>query len=347
MTPPLVSVIVPCRNEAPYIGPCLESIVASAYPRDRLEVLVADGRSDDGTREIAESYAVRYPWIRVLDNSRRITPSALNLSIGAARGDVIVRMDAHVVYPPEYLPRLVAALQESGADNVGGCLVTLPAEETAVARAIAVGLAHPLGVGNSYFRIGTAKPRWVDTVPFGCYRRDVFERVGLFDEDLVRNQDDEFNFRLIRRGGRILLLPDVRAYYYARRSLRQVARMFYQYGYFKPLVGRKVGRLMTWRQLAPSGLVLATAGAALAGPWWQPAAWAGGSALAVYALLVIVGAVTSARRAGLKTALALLAVLPVLHVSYGIGFLRGVADHLRPAQRPRLDPASVPLSRKP
>jgi hypothetical protein len=254
-------------------------------------------------------------------------------------------MDAHAVYPPDYLPRLVAALEETGADNVGGRLVTLPSEQTALARAIALVLAHPLGVGNSYFRIGTAQRRWVDTVPFGCYRREVFPRVGLFDEELVRNQDDEFNLRLIRRGGRILLLPDVVSYYYARGSRRHLARMYYQYGWFKPLVARKVGRVMTLRQLIPAGFVTALgAGAALA-PVWRPAAAGLAVLVTVYGLLVAGASVHAGRRHGARCAAALAGVFPILHLSYGAGFLRGLFHMLVRGRARWREAAAVPLSR--
>jgi glycosyltransferase involved in cell wall biosynthesis len=239
---PAVSIIVPCRNEEAYIARCLDSILASDYPKDRLEVVVSEGRSSDRTREILLAYAAKNPEIILLDNPTGATPAGLNLAIRRASGDIIVRMDAHVLYPSDYVSRLVRGLEESGADNVGGVLETVPAENTPGARAIAIGLAHPFGVGNAHFRTGARVRREVDTVPFGCYRREVFDRIGLFDEELIRNQDDEFNFRLIRRGGRVLLLPDVLCRYFARRSLRHLAGMYYQYGYFKPLVARKVGR---------------------------------------------------------------------------------------------------------
>ena len=148
---------------------------------------------------------------------------------------------------------------------MGGVCRTLPAADTAVAKAIAVGMSHPLGVGNSHFRIGSSEDRWVDTVPFGCYRREVFDRIGLFDEELVRNQDDELNLRLIKHGGRILLSPRIVCKYFARDSLAKLWRMYYQYGYFKPLVVRKVGGVMTLRQLAPPLFVLCLAATALAG----------------------------------------------------------------------------------
>ncbi len=246
---PLVSVIVPCRNEGKWIGKCLQSILNNDYPRDCLEILVVDGMSGDDTRREVEAAAALHSGVRLLDNPRRITPVAMNLGIAAASGSVIVRMDAHVEYPSDYISSLVALLEKSGADNVGGVCQTLPGDGTIMARAVALGMSHPLGVGNSHFRIGASQDRWVDTVPFGCYRREVFQRIGLFDEDLVRNQDDELNLRLIKHGGRILLSPRIVCKYFARESLAKLWRMYYQYGYFKPLVVRKIGGVMTLRQL--------------------------------------------------------------------------------------------------
>lgn len=345
MTPPLVTVILPCRNEERYIGPCLESILATHYPHDRIELLVVDGRSDDRTRDIVAICAERHPGvIQLLDNPRRVVPAALNIGVRAATGEIIARMDAHVVYPPDYLPRLVAALEESGADNVGGCIVTLPADRTPAAQAIALALGHRFGVGNSYFRIGTDTPRWVDTVPFGCFRRDVFERVGLFDEDLVRNQDDEFNHRLIRHGGRIRLLPDVLSFYYARGSHRQIARMYYQYGFFKPLVARKLGAILTARQLAPPAFLLGLVGGGLAAPFAPLAALAWATVLGAYVGALLLCTVPVVRTHGWRCGLALLGAFPVLHLSYGFGFLRGAWSAF--AARPRWqDPAAIPMSR--
>jgi glycosyltransferase involved in cell wall biosynthesis len=331
---PFVSVVIPCRNEAAYIAGCLDSILSGNYPMDRLEILLADGRSDDGTREILSRYVAAHPWIRVLDNPQSSTPAALNVAIRAASGSVVIRMDAHVLYPPDYIPRLVAALEETGADNVGGVLQTVAAEDTPTARAIALALSHPFGVGNSHFRTGTPERREVDTVPFGCYRRETFDRIGLFDEELVRNQDDEFNFRLLARGGRVLLLPEVVCRYFARRSFRQVARMYYQYGYFKPLVARKVGRVMTVRQLVPSILIVTLLGTAGLGVWVPGAAAASAFIAAVYALLVL-GCAGTAAGTDLRCGLALAAVFPVLHFSYGFGFIRGIYDHLLARSLPK------------
>jgi hypothetical protein len=219
--------------------------------------------------------------------------------------------------------RLVEWLETSGADNVGGVCLTRPGGDSVMARAIALALGHPFGVGNSYFRIGVSAPRWVDTVPFGCYRRQVFERIGLFDESLIRNQDDEFNARLIRDGGRVLLVPNVVCVYYARDSLGKLWRMYHQYGYFKPFVARKLGRIGTARQAVPALFVLAVAGAMLGSPWSSMARWGLGALLLTYGGVVAACGVASGLRYGIRCAAALAVAFPVLHLSYGLGFLTG------------------------
>jgi len=342
---PLVTVIVPCRNEGRWIGPCLASILANDYPLDRLELLVVDGLSSDETRAVVESYAASHGCIRLLDNHRQITPVALNIGIAAARGDVIMRMDAHVDYPADYIRLLVELLAEKGADNVGGVCQTLPGGETALARAIAIGMSHPVGVGNSYFRIGSAEERWVDTVPFGCYRKEVFARIGLFDEELVRNQDDEFNLRLIRNGGRILLAPQVVCRYYTRDSLRKLWRMYYQYGYFKPLVVRKVKGVMTLRQLGPPLFVLCLIAGALLAPWSRLAAAALPLFVALYASVVAGCALAAVRKHGWQAALGLCLVFPAIHLSYGIGYLQGLVKFLVFRRCARVNAAQTPISR--
>ena len=321
---PLVSIIVPCRNEARYVAGCLDSIIAGDYPLDHLEVLVADGMSDDGTREIVERYVRRHPFIRLIDSHRQTTPAGLNLGIATARGTVIVRMDAHAVFPPTYVSDLVAALESTGADGVGGVCRTLAGSETPIGRAIAAGLAHPFGVGNAYFRIGTSAPRWVDTVPFGCYRRDVFDRVGLFDEDLTRNQDDEFNLRLVKHGGRLLLVPHVVSRYFARASLRRLCQMSFQYGFFKPLVVRKLGRVMTVRQLIPALFCASLLISGALSPWVGTARLALAVILGSYLIADVICATGVGLRLGWRVGLAVTGVFPVLHLAYGMGFLRGV-----------------------
>ena len=342
---PSVSVIVPCRNEERYIARCLDSIAATDYPRERLEVLVVDGVSEDRTRAMVADYGARYPFIRLLDNPGRIPPTAVNTGIRAARGEILVRVDAHGVYPPNYIPELVAALEHTAADSVGGVLVTLPANDTAIAQAIAIAMSHPFGVGNSYFRVGVREPRWVDTIAFFCCRRETFDRVGLFDETLARDEDSEFNGRLIQAGGRILLVPHVTAQYYARDSLRQLARMYHQYGNSKPLVARKLGRVTTVRQLVPAGFVTTLAAATLALPWVPGAGALLLSAAVPYLLAVAACAIGAGlRRGGLRTAAALGLAFPIVHVSYGLGFLQGALKSLLGSGRPA-PPIEMPQSR--
>lgn len=340
----LVTVIVPCRNEARFIAGCLDSILAGTYPREALEVLVVDGQSDDGTRPILEDYVSRHPAVRMLDNPKRIQPAALNIGIRAARGEILVRMDAHVLYPANYISDLVAALLETGASNVGGVLVTMPANETSMAKAIAVAMSHPLGVGNSLFRIGVRKPRWVETVAFFCCRRETFERVGLFDERAL-DEDSEFNARLIQSGGRILLVPNVVCDYYTRALLRQIGRMAYQYGYSKPFVIRKLGHVKTLRQLIPPGFVLTLGAMAILSPWVNAAhRLLFGATIALYLLPVLGVSLRVGRKAGWRTAAALVLVFPVLHLSYGFGFLKSAVQLALGAGR-LPQPVELPLSR--
>ncbi len=343
---PFVSIVIPCRNEHGWIDRCLESLLRTTYERDRLEIIVVDGMSDDGTRDVVRRCMADHEQVRLLDNPARITPTALNIGIASARGDIVVRVDAHNIYPDSYVTALVDWLMRSGADNVGGVWNTVPGGPGATAKAIALALAHPAGVGNARFRIGASEPMWVDTVPFGCYRRDVFERIGLFDEDLVRNQDDEFNIRLIRAGGRILLVPEIVSTYHARDSLTKLWRMYYQYGYFKPLVARKVGGVFTWRQLVPPALVASFA-AALLGAMLVPAIAPVALALvAVYAFAVLSISIPIAARHGPRVALSFCAAIFALHFSYGLGFLKGAVDFLIFRRRTvRGAPGAVPISR--
>jgi glycosyltransferase involved in cell wall biosynthesis len=340
-----VSVIMPCRDEEKYIGKALESILASDYPRDRLEVLIVDGMSTDGTRKIVAEYAKEHRFIKLLDNPKSITPAALNIGIAQARGDIIVRVDAHSTYPPDYISSLVAWQEKTGADNVGGLWRILPGADTPMARAIAIGLAHPFGVGNAHYRIGTSAPRWVDTVPFGCYRREVFTRNGLFDEDHVRTEDDEFNLRLRKNGSRSLLVPEIIIDYFARESLSKIWRVYYYYGYFKPLVARKLGLVLGLRHIIPSLLVATLAAALLLGWWFTGLLVLGFLVLLAYLLADVVFARIASQGQGLWVAVCLILVFPTLHFSYGLGFLEGFFDFFILGKKGVKESNKVPLSR--
>jgi glycosyltransferase involved in cell wall biosynthesis len=341
---PFVSVIVPCRNEALHFQSCLDALLANDYPQHQREILIVDGMSDDGTRELAASAAAANPSIQLLNNPKKSAPAALNIGLAHAKGSVVLRMDAHAACPPHYISTLVRYLRSSGADNVGGLCRTCPANEGAIAGAIAAALSHPFGVGNSYFRIGTTVPRWVDTVPFGCYRREVFERIGTFDEELSRNQDDEFNMRLLRAGGKILLVPDVVCDYVGRSSLRKLWAMMYQYGLFKPLVVRKIQGVLTLRQLIPALLVLSlllTGVASLVHPISRIAL---ASILGLYIAADMTSAGTIAMRSKVSHGLASLLAFPCMHLSYGIGYWIGIWRFLVLPRQARVA-APLPLSR--
>jgi glycosyltransferase involved in cell wall biosynthesis len=342
---PLVSVIVPCRNERRYITKCLDSILANDYAADRIEVLVVDGASGDGTRDVLQDYAQRWPQIRWLHNAAGTAPAALNIGIRQARGDIVMRMDAHCQYPDRYISALVGWLERSDADNVGGLWRILPGSDSFVARAIAVALSDPFGAGNAYYRIGTGGPKWVDTVPFGCYRRSVFERIGLFDEELIRDQDDEFNQRLLRFGGRILLVPEVTIDYYARDSIRKVARMHYQYGYFKPLAAWKARRIGTLRQVIPATFLVSLVSTLLLVPWLVTARWALVGILGAYLVALLFSVVRNVPRNGLGVSALLAMVFPAIHFSYAFGSLRGLTYVFVRAVSDSKKVAEIPLSR--
>jgi glycosyltransferase involved in cell wall biosynthesis len=336
---------MPCLNEVRNIRSCLDSIVANDFPKDWLELLIVDGRSDDGTKEVVLEFTNRYSWMRLLDNDRRITPVAMNIGVQSAKGQIVMRMDAHTVYPANYISGLVQWLIKSKADNVGGISIVRPANHTAKAHAIAYALSHPWGVGNSHFRIGAAEPKWVDTVPFGCYWKGMFDRIGLYNEALVRNQDDELNHRLIKHGGRILLVPEITSFYTARESLQKLWTMFYQYGYFKPLAARTVGAVMTARQLIPSFFLICTVVAAFLAPWYETMAVLFKAIIIAYVALGLTVSFRSVLERGLRCGLWLMVVFPLLHISYGIGYLRGILDFLLLRRRETPDPVAIPLSR--
>lgn len=317
-----LSVICPIYNEERYIGACIESIIAQDFPKEDLEVIFADGMSSDRTREIVTEYADRFPWIRLIDNPQRIVPPALNKAIKASHGDIIMRLDAHASYPVNYFSALVEALKATGADNVGGVCITLPANESATAQAIAAVLSSRFGMGNSSFRVGANRRCEVDTVPFGCWHRKLFSQIGYFDEDLIRNQDDEFNGRIRKSGGRIILCPDVEIEYFGRDSIGKLAKMFFQYGLFKPLVNQKLGSPATIRQFFPVALILGLIFGAFISIYWHVFTWFYFLGISIYIIMSIVSSIKSG--GSIKKILIQSICYPIVHLSYGWGYLIGL-----------------------
>jgi glycosyltransferase involved in cell wall biosynthesis len=325
---PFVSVIIPCRNEAKWIEKCLESVAASDYPKDRLEVFVIDGMSNDGTRDIVASFAAGHPFIRLLENPKRTAPAALNIGIAAARGEIIMRMDAHTEFRANYIGCLVHWLQKSDADNVGGWLITRPSADTAKAKALTLGETHLFGVGNASYRLGVSEPRQVDTVPFGCYRREVFDRIGLFDEELVRGQDLELNLRLRKAGGLILLVPDAVSCYHSRDSLHKLWRTHFQNGYFNVLILRKTKGRLTLRHMIPPLFVLVLLAGGLLAPWSKWMLMLFLCTLTAYAIPLLAFSLAAAVRHGPKCGCWLAVVFLTLHFANGFGVMRGIADFI-------------------
>jgi len=313
---PLVSVVIPMRNEGAHISACIDSVLAQAYPPDRLEVIVVDGDSDDTSMDVLRGYGTR---LRIFHNPSRIVPTAMNIGIRAARGDVIARVDAHTLLDPDYLRIGIETLQRTAADNVGGPMRSVGGG--ALGDAIALAMASRFGIG-AYFHFA-AEDREVDTVYMGMYPRAVFERIGLFDEELVRNQDDELNYRLRKAGGSIFITTRMRSRYQNRQSLKTLWRQFFQYGMWKIRVLQKHPRQMSPRQFVPPFFVLAVISTALAAPWLRFARWLLLAALGAYAAALLAAACTVARQHGWRHFARVLAAFATMHLSWGSGFLVG------------------------
>ncbi|MDQ7786437.1 MAG: glycosyltransferase family 2 protein [Thermodesulfovibrionales bacterium] len=340
-----VSIVIPCRNEKNFINECIESIIENDFPQDNFEVLIVDGMSEDGTRDIIRQHANKYPFIILLDNPKRITPVAMNIGIKQARGNYIVILSSHSKIDKNFLKLNLEYIVKHNVDCVGGILITLPHNSTILAKSIAKALSHPFGVGNAYFRTGSKESRNVDTVPFGCYKKDIFQKVGLFDEDLIRNQDDEFNHRLIRKKGKILLIPDIISYYYARNSLTKLWRMYYQYGYFKPLVSIKIGAILTLRQIIPSLFLISLFLSAIA--MLFSAFFLSIFTVIVFSYLFLnIGiSLVIALREGLRYLFYLPFVFATMHLSYGAGYLKGILNFIVLKQHIRKKISDVPMTR--
>ncbi len=340
---PFVTVILPIRNEADFIERCLRSVLSGDYAADLLEIIVVDGMSDDGTREIVRRLASEEPRLRLLDNPARIVPHAMNKGIMESKGDVVVRVDGHAEVTPDFLRLSVATLQEHPeAWCAGGPVETV--NSTLIGKAVAGAMTSPIGVGNAMFRLGSYEGP-VDTIAFGAYWRWVFDKIGLFDEELVRNQDDELNLRVILGGGQIYMNPRIRSSYYARASLRKLARQYYQYGFWRIRTIQKHRQPATLRQIAPLVFVLAWMVLIIASVAWTPLSWGLIGIAGAYALGLFIGAVDVARRCGLIEGCLAPIVFAILHFGYGIGSLAGLVWFILLRRSPRKTPAEYATSR--
>jgi succinoglycan biosynthesis protein ExoA len=319
--PPLVTVIMPVRNEGAYIARSLAAVLAQDYAPDRLEIIVVDGMSNDDTRSIVQSFMQRGN-LRLIDNPRRIAPTGMNLGIESARGEIIVRVDGHCEIARDYVRRCVEHLESGEVDGVGGPLETIG--ETFSAKAIAMAMGSAFGVGGSAFRTKRNTTMLTDTVAFPAYTAGVIRRSGRYDEELVRNQDDEYNYRLRKLGARILLAADVHCKYYSRGSLSSLWRQYFQYGFWKVRVMQKHPRQMRLRQFVPAGFVSALIAALVASIFFHGAGWVFLLLLGSYVIANILASFAAAGTSKTSMLLLLPPVFFVLHFSYGVGFILGL-----------------------
>lgn len=322
---PFVSVLIPIRNEARYIERCLQAVLAQDYPAERMEVLVIDGMSTDGTREKVQAFIRSRngsaPNIFLLDNPQGIVPTGLNIGLRQMRGEIIVRVDGHCIIAPDYVSSCVGHIQTDFVDGVGGPMESIG--ETFTAQLIAIVMSSPFGVGNSYFRTITGKTMLVDTVPFPAYTKEIVKKAGFYDEELVRDQDDEYNYRLRRLGGKVLLADDVRSQYFSRASLRSLWRQYFQYGFWKVRVLQKHPLQMRPRQFVPPLFVLALIFslflAFIPGVRWLALVVPG-----TYLIANLTASLITAGKKGWRFFPLLPLAFAILHLGYGLGFLAGL-----------------------
>jgi succinoglycan biosynthesis protein ExoA len=320
---PAVSVIVPCYNEQSTILLLLEAVYAQTYPRQQLEVVIADGLSSDQTRLQIADFQARHNDldIRIIDNPNRTIPSGLNRAIKVSQGEMIVRLDAHSVPQPDYVARCVTALQQGLGDSVGGVWEIHPGSAGWQARAIALAAAHPFGVGDAHYRYTTAA-QVVDTVPFGAFHRSLVERIGYFDENLLTNEDYEFNVRLRQSGGKIWLDPSIRSIYFARANLAELARQYWRYGYWKARMLRRYPNTTRWRQALPPLFVFSILMLLLMAIWWPVAGWIFVIESAGYALVLsLAGLQLGWKYRDWKLIIGVPLAMATMHLAWGSAFL--------------------------
>jgi glycosyltransferase involved in cell wall biosynthesis len=320
---PFVSVLMPVYNEGQFIQRSLGAVLTQTYPHERMEVFVIDGLSQDNTVEVCSELIARADMpVEIIPNPGKFVAPGLNAGLRMAHGAVIVRVDGHCVIAPDYVQNCVAHLQDSTLSGVGGAMETIG--ETADAELIAAAMRSPFGVGGSAFRTGKRKNVFVETVPFPAYRKADIERFGFYDENFIRNQDDEYNYRILDLGGKLLLAEDVNSTYYSRSSFRSLWRQYFQYGYFKVRVMQKHPRQMRLRQFIPS-LWLAALIFLIATAIFLPLSrWLLLAVAVSYFLTAVWFSIKAVLRTSQKFKLPF--VFLILHSAYGLGFLTGLWD---------------------
>lgn len=340
---PFVSIIMPIRNEADFIERAIRSVLNNDYPPDKIEVIVADGCSDDGTQAIVERIASRDSRIILLENPSRIVPAALNIGLHASHGDIFIPISGHAEIPPAFIRNSVKCLLEHpDAWVAGGYMKTV--SQGYVGKVIAAATQSPFGVGNARHRLGNFDG-WVEVVPFGAHHKWILDKIGYFDEELVRNQDDEFFMRIVLAGGKIWLSSSIYSTYYSRNSLRKLWRQYFQYGFWRIRTLQKHGKPAMLRQIVPLLFVCSLVVLAFAGIVWRVFWWVLAVELMIYAAGLTYGSVDVGRKAGWKYSCVVPVVFAILHFGYGIGSLWGIIRFVVLKGRGMRKPKDMPLSR--
>lgn len=323
-----ISILIPVYNEEKYILKCLEAIESQTYDLKSIEVIVIDGKSSDNTVKIVEDFNSKAIIdIKVVENPNRTAPFAMNIGVRAASGDIIIRIDGHAYMEKDFVEQCMLALEKhKSVVCVGGSIITI--NENAIGEAIALAMSSPFGVGDAKFRYSQEEVL-VDTLAFGAYRKEIFEKVGLFDEELVRNQDDEFNFRVIKAGEKILLNPKIKSYYYGRSSIKKLFKQYFQYGYWKIRVGQKHKQVTSMRQLVPFAFVMSIILLTILSFFSNIFGMLLAAEVILYSVCLILFSIKVTAKANkLKYVFLLPIIFLTLHVSYGIGYMLGIWDFI-------------------
>jgi GT2 family glycosyltransferase len=319
-----VTIVIPCFNENEYIIRCLDSIDKQTYPKEHITTFICDGNSTDGTQELVRDYASKNNRFQLLINAHKTTPHALNLGIRNSKSDVVVILGAHSELDMDFVKKSLETFSINGNIMcVGGILENVYAND--ISKTIGYAMSSPFGVGNAHFRTGTKKG-FVDTVAFGAYRKEIFEKVGLFNEELIRNQDDEFNYRVTSAGYKIYLNPEIKCKYFVRASYGKLFRQYYQYGYWKVYVNRLHKTVTTGRQLIPALFVLYLLVFPISFFISGPVAIY--SSLILFLYLVFAITFASIKHSNPLVMMKITFTFLILHLGYGIGYLKGILDFL-------------------
>jgi glycosyltransferase involved in cell wall biosynthesis len=325
---PFISIIIPSRNEEKFIQKCLDSIIDQTYPKDKLELLVVDGMSIDKTREVIKEYSQKHSFITLLENARKVTPFAMNIGIRNSRGEVIVLVNAHSILDRSFLKNSIEYLKKTDADAVGGMLNTLNDGTSIISKAIPLATDSIFGAGGRRYRSRVEEGFVRDTLPYCAYRRDLIDKIGWIDEDLIRDQDEEFNYRILKSGGKIYYTPQIKSYLFIRPSFRKLWKQHFQYGYFKPLVAQKVGGILTWRQTIPSIFVSSLFITGLFSFFIRYSLWGFLLILGSYIGVNILFSLILSIKEGLRLFPFIAISFATLHVSYGVGYIKGIFDFI-------------------